>query len=110
MQQSQPSSSSSSYMYPSSPTPSLSVYDSGYSSYDYSSPSTCSFHHSTCPYSNNESFYIPSQPYLPYYSPTTHIMPQPPQPFASSTPVQSSNVCLVPSIKVRLLFLLIYIE
>ncbi|CAF0991656.1 unnamed protein product [Rotaria sp. Silwood1] len=102
MQQSQaPSSSSSSYMYPSSPTPGLPLYDSGYSSYaGYSSPSSSSYHYSTCPYSNNESFYMPSETYLPYYSPPSQIMHQPPQPFASSTPVQSSNVCLIPSIKV----------
>ncbi len=57
MQQSQ-----SSYMYPTSPIPSLSLYDSGYSSFGYSTPSpTPSFHFSSCPYSN-ESFYMPSQP------------------------------------------------
>ncbi len=57
MQQSQ---SSSSYIYPSSPTPTMSLYDSGYTSFDYSSPSPTSFHLTSCPYSN-ESFYMPVQ-------------------------------------------------
>ncbi|CAF1279288.1 unnamed protein product [Rotaria magnacalcarata] len=96
MQQSQPSSS---YMYPSSPTPSVPLYDSGYSSYGYTSPSPYSLHYSTCPYANNESYYIPAQPYMPYCSPASETIQQIPQPFASSTPNQQSNVCLVPTIK-----------
>ncbi|CAF0721939.1 unnamed protein product [Adineta steineri] len=98
MQQSQ--SSSSSYMYPSSPTSDLSLYDSAYSSYVYSSPPppSSSFHFSSCPYTN-DSFYMPSQTYPSYYSPTPYPMTQYSEPFASSTPVPISNVCLIPSIK-----------
>jgi hypothetical protein len=36
-----------------------------------------------------------------YYSPTAYSMPEYQQPFASSTPLPSSNVCLVPLTKVR---------
>ncbi len=56
MQQSQ----SSSYIYPSSPTPTMPFYDSGYTSFDYSSPSPAPFHFTSCPYSN-ESFCMPVQ-------------------------------------------------
>ena len=114
MQQSQ---SSSSYMYPSSPTPNVPLYDSGYSSFGYSTPSPTSFHFSTCPYSN-DSFYMPSQQCKlifenennysnilsfvdpSYYSPIPYSMHQPSQSFISSTPLPSSNVCLAPSTQV----------
>ncbi|UJR37810.1 hypothetical protein I4U23_030500 [Adineta vaga] len=97
----QHSQASTPYMYPTSPTPNLPLYDSAYSSFGYSSPaptsSSSSFHFSSCPYSN-ESYYMPSQ-YPLYYSPTAYSMPQYSEPFASSTPIQSSNVCLASSIK-----------
>ena len=118
----QQSPSSSNYMYPSSPMP---LYDSGYTSFDYSSPSPTPFHFSSCPYSN-ESFYMPLQPceysiavkdnplrlmfYLDpsYYCPTPYSMPEhspSQQPFISSTPVQPSNVYSLPSTKVRINFM-----
>lgn len=114
--------SQSPYMYPSSPTPSSSFYDSGYSSFGYttSTPTSSSFHFSSCPYSN-DSFYMPVQPCKfiikfknnihtisisdpSYYSPTSYPMHEYSQPLISSTPVQSSNVCPIPTIKVRIIF------
>ncbi|CAF0899552.1 unnamed protein product [Adineta ricciae] len=94
----QPSQSSTPYMYPSSPTSNVPFYDSAYSSFGYASPAPSPFHFSSCPYSN-DSYYMPSQHYSSYYSPASYSLPQYSEPFAASTPVQPSNVCLVPSTK-----------
>ena len=49
----------SSYNYPSSPASTHPLYDSGYSTFNYSSPTPSPFHFSSCPYSN-DSYYTTS--------------------------------------------------